>query len=49
MRSLLLNLLLLIAGFSSSLAASPFTRGVTSSALFGIRAGGLFGGKDEKK
>ena len=53
MISLLLNLLLLVSGFSCVAAGVPFSRGLpTSSAsvsLFGIRGGGLFGGKDDKK
>lgn len=53
MRSLLLNLFLLVSGFSCISAAAPFSRGLSSSSvspsLFGIRGGGLFGGKDDEK
>jgi len=50
MRSLLLSLLLLVSGISCVSARMPFSRGLSTSSvsLFGMRGGGLFGGKDEK-
>ena len=47
-----LSSLLFVLSLTSTVNATPtsFTRGVVeSSSLFGIRGGGLFGGKDEKK
>jgi hypothetical protein len=47
----LLTPLLLVLSVVSTTSASigPFSRGLSTTPLFGIRGGGLFGGKDEAK
>lgn len=49
MRSFFLNFVLLLSSGLSVAARTPFSRGLTTPSLFGIRGGGLFGGKDDKK
>ncbi|CAJ1934252.1 unnamed protein product [Cylindrotheca closterium] len=45
-----LSSILLLLSITSSVSASrhSFTRSVTKASLFGVRGGGLFGGKDDK-
>ncbi len=44
----LLTTFLLGSSFVSSTTSSPFTRGLDKT-LFGVRGGGLFGGKSDDK
>ena len=49
MMRILTTFLLIGSSFVSSTTSSPFTRGLDAKSLFGVRGGGLFGGKNEDK
>lgn len=40
---------LLALSVASAVTSTPFSRGVVAPTLFGIRGGGLFGGKEDQK